>query len=65
MNEAYAKLQKYVDAATDLAEGLERDIKNGKEISNDTVLRLSKFVSAAHAAGTMLDFESPDKVRLQ
>lgn len=65
MNETYALLQRYVDAATDLAEGVERDIKNGNTLSNDTILRLSKFVSAAHAAGKMLDFEDPSGIKLQ
>jgi len=48
-------LAKYVNAVNELAEGVERDIKNGKSISNDTVLRLSKFISAQNTVAFMLE----------
>lgn len=65
MNPALLKLTKYVHAAADLAEGLERDIKNGKKISADTVLRLSKFISATKLVATMLDEIEAINVKLQ
>ncbi len=40
-------LLKYVDAVNMLAANVEMDIKKGKSISSDTVLALSKLVSAA------------------
>jgi hypothetical protein len=56
MSEEYLKLVKYVNAATDLAESVEADIKRkGAKVSNDTVLRLGKFVAAAHAINNMLE----------
>lgn len=65
MTEELIKLTKYVNAATDMAEGLERDIKNGKKISNDTVLRLSKFVSASKLVASMWDSILDKDVKLQ
>jgi hypothetical protein len=52
---ALRNLTKYVNAASDLAEALEVDIKKGNKISTETVLRLSKFVAAAKAVSSLLD----------
>ncbi len=41
-------LLRYVDAVNMLAANVELDIKKGKKVSSDTVLALSKFLSAAH-----------------
>ena len=46
-NPQYAKLREYVDAASSLAEQVTNDIKKGNKITNATVLKLSKFFSAA------------------
>ena len=46
-NPQYFKLRQYVDAASSLADQLTKDIKNGRIINNDTVLKLSKFYAAA------------------
>lgn len=46
-NPQHIKLRNYVDAATDLAEQLTTDLKKGDRITNDTVLKLSKFYAAA------------------
>lgn len=65
MNESYLKLIKYVNAATDMAESLERDIKaKDRKVSNDTVLALSKFVAAANSVQKMLDQVERDTVKL-
>lgn len=65
MNEQLIKLTKYVNAAADLAEGVERDIKNGKKISPDTVHRLAKFVTTAKNAASMWDELVDTDVKLQ
>jgi hypothetical protein len=46
-NPQYIKLRRYVDAASDLAEQVTKDVKKGSKITNDTVLKLSKFYAAA------------------
>jgi len=46
-NPQYIKLRQYVEAASNLAEQLTKDIKEGRIINNDTVLKLSKFYAAA------------------
>ena len=43
------QLADYVNAATDLAENLMKDLKKGDKISQNTVLALNKFKSAAYA----------------
>ena len=48
-------LLKYVDAANMMAVNLEVDIKKGKKISNDTVLALSKFLSAGQRIKALSD----------
>lgn len=65
MNESLAQLTKYVNCATDLAEALQRDLKNGTKISDDTVMKLAKFISAANAAGHLLDNVLETDVKLQ
>lgn len=54
-NPEYMKLVKYVNAASDLAESVTRDIKKGKKISSQTVVHLSKFVTASHLVQKMID----------
>lgn len=65
MNSELVKLIKYVNTAADLAEALERDIKNGKTISNDTVLKLSKHVSATQHVVSLLAGIEADSNQLQ
>lgn len=55
-NPEYMKLVRYVNAATDLAEAIERDVKaKNRKVSNDTVIKLSKFTMAANLIQKMLD----------
>lgn len=54
MDEGYIKLDMFVNCVADLAVSLEADIKNGKVISNDTVLCLSRLVAASAAVEDML-----------
>ena len=61
----FIKLLRFVNASADLAEGVERDIKNGKKISSDTVLRLSKYVSAAKSVANLLDQVELSGAKLQ
>lgn len=53
-DEGFLKVQAFVNAAVDLAEGLERDLKKSNQISPDSVLRLIKFRKAAIRAGELL-----------
>ena len=49
-------LIEYVGAASDLAESLQGDIKSGKRTySNETIIKLSKFVAAAERFRHILD----------
>lgn len=48
MDDTLQKLVTYVNAAADLAEALESDIKRDQKVSSKTVVALSRFVSAAH-----------------
>lgn len=66
MNPDYLKLVRYVNAATDMAEALEADIKSkSRKVSDKTILALSKFISAAHAVQKLLDEVEATKVKLQ
>lgn len=51
----YAKVVAYVDAAATLCEYLSKDIKNGKVVTNETVVALSRFVAATHRVAFFLD----------
>lgn len=55
MNPDLKKLTAYVNAVSDLAESVERDIKNGNKISSDTVLRLSKLIAAVNKVASLID----------
>lgn len=55
MNPHHGKLINYVNAATDLAESLKQDLKDGREISDESISYLSKFYKAAQEASKMLD----------
>lgn len=48
-NQTIYLLADYVNAATDMAESLIKDIRNDKKISHKTVLALNKFKAAAYA----------------
>lgn len=48
MDDSFKQLVTYVNAASDLAESIEADLKVGDEISSETVLRLSQFIVAAN-----------------
>lgn len=62
----YHKLINYVDAASNLAEGLSGDLRGSKKgrISNETVLNLAKFYSAANAVQKLMDTVEQDKRRI-
>ena len=47
-------LARYVNAATDLAESVKRNIQHGGVVDNETVLKLNEFRIAANAVDTML-----------
>jgi hypothetical protein len=53
ISEHEARIEVYLIRVAELCEGLERDIKNGKVISSDTVLRLSRLISATNDASLM------------
>ena len=55
IDNAYIELAKYVNATADLAESVERDIRNGNKISSDTVLALSKLIAAAKRVENIVD----------
>ena len=53
--EHYLKLKRYVDSAAALAAQVQKDIEAGKKISTQTVLKLSKYVSASNDYAKYLD----------
>lgn len=65
MSKEYIKLVKYVNAATDLAEAIEADIKSkNRRVSNKTVSALSSFIAAAHAVQKLIDQVQASSVKL-
>lgn len=49
----------FIDDAMALAESIEADITSGEKISNETVLRLSRFITTAEPVlNAMLESES-------
>lgn len=52
--EQFRLLVKYVNAGSDLAESLVRDLRKGNTISMPTVERLSKYAQAAKDAAKLL-----------
>lgn len=54
-DDGFLKVASFVNTASDLAEGIERDLKNGTGISQDTILRLNSFRKAAIRAAKLLD----------
>lgn len=66
MNKDLIKIIAYVEAATNLAEAVERDIKlPNQNITSDTVLKLSKFAVAANKFKDLLDFIEKQKTKIQ
>ncbi len=63
-NSDFQKLINYVNAATDLAESVEADVKKGKKLTSKTVLALSKFVSQANSFQKIVDQVQSNSVRL-
>lgn len=55
MHPDFVKLNNYVTCVEMLTRSVEADIKNGKQISSETVLRLSKLVAATSAVSNLLD----------
>lgn len=62
----YMRLINYVDAASNLAEGIAADIKSSKSpsISNETVVNLAKFYRAARNVQELRDMVETDKTRI-
>ncbi len=54
-NQMYMAITKYVNAGCDLAEQIERDIKEGREVSDRTIIALSLFKDAIEAVEGTLD----------
>ena len=48
-------LARYVNAASDLAESVKRNIQHGGQIDDETVLKLNEFTIAANAIDTTLE----------
>lgn len=46
-NPQYSHLKNYVNAASDLAEQVQKDITKDQIITNETIVKLSKFFAAA------------------
>lgn len=66
MDKDYLKIIAYVNAAANLAESVEADIKSKKrEISSSTVVKLGKFASAAHQIQSLLDTVEQHGAKLQ
>lgn len=55
MRQERRALARYVNAATDLAESVKRNLQHGGSIDNETVLKLNEFRIAANAIDTMLE----------
>ena len=53
----------YFDVVADLAISIENDIKNGKTISSDTVLALSKTIAAGQRINKFVDYIDKTKVK--
>lgn len=62
--DTYQRLVLYVNAASDLAESVATDIKAGREYSNVTVLKLSRFVAAAHYMDKMIKHINANNAKL-
>lgn len=60
----YSDILAYVEAASTLAESLERDITKGPRISTNSIVALSKFTSAAKNVKPLLDMVEVDKLKL-
>lgn len=48
MDRAQRALTRYVNTATDLAEAVKHDIQHGREITDETVLKLNAFIIAVN-----------------
>ena len=59
----FLALQRYVNAAADLAEQVQRDIRDGSEISDATIIKLSQFKDAAQSVESTLDKVIPFGVK--
>ena len=64
MSKDFIKLVQYVNAASDLAEQCQKDIKNGKKYTTETVSKLGKFIIIANSFQTVLDEVQKTNIRL-
>lgn len=55
MRREHRALARYVNAATDLAESVKRNIQHGGKVDDETVLKLNEFSIAANAVSSMLE----------
>lgn len=54
MREQRRALARYVNAATDLAESIKKDIQKGGKIDSKTVIRLNEFSIAANEVAYLI-----------
>lgn len=57
-------LTDYINAATDLAENVKRNIKKKNVIDNETVLALNNFIIAANSIAFLEDKLTASKMKL-
>ena len=55
MIEQRKTIVRYVNAATDLAESVKKNIQHGGKITKETVLKLNEFSIAANAVSDFID----------
>ncbi len=58
-----AAIEKYVNAATDLAESVKRNIAKDSKIDNKTVLKLNAFTIAANEISDLLNSAEIDTTK--
>lgn len=60
----YAKIVKYVNAAADLAEAIQKDIKKSDRYTTETIHALAKFFRASKDVTKFIDMVEKDSVKL-
>lgn len=60
----YIKIVKYVNAAADLAEAMQADIKKGDKYTTKTITALARFFRASQEVTKFFDMVEKDNVQL-
>lgn len=60
----YIKIVKYVNAAADLAEAMQADVRKGDKYTTRTITALARFFASAQALTKFLDMIEKDNVKL-